>query len=119
MQGQAFGAFGELDEEAKTNPLDLIAKWSPTVQALTDSVTDPVRQASVLRAKLAEALARGSSSRQISVLQAQLQAAERRVQLKQEAEGSVRQFRLLGQLALVTVVGLGGSLIYFVLKRAK
>jgi hypothetical protein len=120
MQMAAYGAWGqEVVEERKSgNPLDLLQSYAPTVQALTDAATDPVRQAAVLRAKLQDAVARGASARQVQLLQAQLAAAERRVALKQEAEGSVRQYRMLGQLGIVAGIGLLMATTYLVLRKA-
>lgn len=116
-----FGVYGSDEEAAPAEgggPLALLQSYAPTVQALTDAATDPVRQAAVLRAKLQDAVARGASARQVQLLQAQLAAAERRVALKQEAEGSVRQYRMLGQLGIVAGIGLLMATTYLVLRKA-
>jgi hypothetical protein len=115
----AWGSFGQMNaEEEKADPLALLQQYAPVIQTVTDVTTDPVRQAAVLRAQLQDALARGASARQVSLIQARLAAAERRVALKQEAEGSVRQYRMLGQLGIVTAIGLGAAGIYYVLRRS-
>lgn len=119
MIGQ-WGVFGSEEAvEPEGNWLTALQSYAPTIQAITDVTTDPVRQAAILRVKLQDAIARGAPAKQIQTLQAQLEAANRRVALKHEAEGSVRQYRMLGQLAIVAGIGLLAATTYLVLRRAR
>ena len=97
---------------------DLVAGYLPVAQVIADQLTDKYRAMGIAEQKLAQARAQGQSSAYIGRLEANYYAAKRAYEKQLEGEESTRQYRLLGQIGIVTGIGLGAAAIFYVLTRA-
>lgn len=122
-----FGRFGYWGDEdpgststviTKPTPGEVIQTAIPAVSTLITSLQDPRRQAGVLRAKLQAAIARGDG-RQAAILRAKYEATIHQIALTREGEGATRQWRGLGQAAILTGIGVGFALIVLLLALAR
>ncbi len=95
-----------------------IAALSPAISTLVDSATDPNKRVAVLEAKIINARKKGSSASKIRILQAKLDAARIRAGVKNESLESTRDWRSLGKLGVITGIGIGAAIIFFILKSA-
>lgn len=113
-------AYGDPEESASdesSQGFDIASILSPLAAGITGQYIDPVRQAGVLRAKLADAIARGRPLREIQILQAKLAAADRKAMLSEETAGTQRAYNQLGQIGAVVGIGVGvAGLIYLSIK---
>ena len=103
--------------EAETDYVALLESYAPTVQALTRTLMDPVRQAAVLEVELKQLIARDASPNRISETRAKLDAARRQAALQIESESSTREWRTLGKIGIVTGVGIGAAVILWILSK--
>lgn len=108
MQQQATG----------TNYMELLQGAAPIVSSIAEAVSDPYKRVGILEAQLNSAKSRGASLQEIGRIEAKLMAAQRRLQIKIEGESATRQWRTLGQLGVVTGIGVGAAVILYVLSRA-
>lgn len=104
---------------SSTSAAPLVSALAPIAGELFESITDPYRKAEVLRAKLQIARAKGASLNTIMLLEAKLKAAERRVAEEEAGEEAKRGFIGLGQAAGVVGIGIGLSLVYLILSKAR
>lgn len=97
---------------------DLVAGYLPVAQVIAAQLQDKYRSMMNAEQKLAQARAQGQSSAYIAKLEANYYAAKRAYEKQLEGEESTRQYRLLGQIGIVTGIGLGAAAIFYVLTRA-
>lgn len=95
-----------------------IAPHLQSFTAVSETLTDPVRQIAVLEAQLASARSRGASLATLQLLEGKLNAARIRLQRRQETDESVRLWRTLGMLAAATGIAIGSATTLFILTRA-
>jgi acid phosphatase family membrane protein YuiD len=71
-----------------------------------------------LRQRLSTAISKGKSAAVILELQEKLRDAEADLAKEQEYDDSKRELNTLSKIAVVTGIGIGASVIFFVLMRA-
>lgn len=98
----------------------LAAQYAPLLQALTTD--DPHKQVAILKSRIQTVkslpIPTGVKQPLLRELQARLEAAQRRVKLKEEEEYSVRDWRNVGKLLGTSGTILAGALAFFVITRA-
>ena len=110
--------YGADDPAPKPTPGEVIQTLIPAAGALISQLQDPRRQAGVLRAKLHDAIARGDA-RQAAIFRAKYEAALHAISRQEEGETSTREWRGLGQAAILTGIGVGVALIVLLLAKAR
>lgn len=122
--GEALGAVGEAGVDIPvptsdgSNPVALAEILAPLAAGVTSGLTDPHRQAALLRAQLDIARSKGASLTKIKKLEAKLQAAERKAALADEGVQSTRTWRGLGQVGGLVGIGVGLALVFYLLTKA-
>lgn len=91
---------------------------SPAITTVVDSVTDPYKRVKILKAKIKDAKRKGASASKIQRLQAKLEAAQHRLDIKNESLDSTRDWRMLGKAGIVTGIGIGAAIIFFILMQS-
>ena len=104
--GDAYG-YSDLGDEYT----DIVEEYGPMVKAIAEQYTDPTKQQAVLDARikntqkllrsLPPALQEPVKAR-LRVLQARKKATEPQIQKQKEADTSLRTYRTLGQIGIVT-----------------
>lgn len=125
MIGRWSGAFGQEAAPAEASSYTQLASQfftdvSPHLEsfsALSETITDPVRQIAVLESQLSAARRAGSSLAQIQLLEGKLHAAQIRLQRRQEGDSSLATWRSFGYLGAGVGVALGTVLTLYVLVR--
>jgi len=120
--GQPYGAWGvDTDTDADEAPVSDVSLTALTtaLAPLASGLTDPHQRVAVLEVKLAQARARGASLTTIRTLEAKLAAARRRTEVAVEGEQATRQWRGLGQAAIIEGIGVGVAMMIFLLKKAR
>ena len=102
----------------KTKILDVLDEYGPIFRQLTGEFTDPGRQVVSLRARLADAIAKGKPQGTILELEGKLRDAEADLRKEQDYDSSQRELTTLSKVAIVTGIGVGASLIFFILMKA-
>ena len=119
---RGFGAYGRADGPSLRGPYQDVAptdttssgswlsQYAPAINALVTTVFDPRREAARLRARLADARARGASPTTIHKLEEQLAAVEQMAAERQStvAEGQAWQQGITRNLWVVTGLGVAG-----------
>jgi hypothetical protein len=90
---------------------DIIEEYGPMVKAIAEQYKDPIKQQAVLDARIANTqkllralppALRGPLKSRLRVLQARRVSTEPQVKKQEEAETSLRTYRTLGQIGIVT-----------------
>lgn len=92
-------------QEQASSAWDFSQILQTTAGIVSAVARDPVRQAGVLRAQLENAVARGRPAHEIATLRARWEAAERQAQLAEETVATQRAWNQIGQVAVVSGVG--------------
>ena len=93
---------------------DTVLQAIPGVGAFLEKISDPIREAQTLQAKLAAAKQRGASLQEIQALEGKLVAAQHRASLQLSREKSSSQWGNIGKVAALGGILLIGSLIVLV-----
>jgi len=104
--------------EAESSGWDFDKLLSTTAGIVAAVSKDPVRQAGVLKAQLESAIARGRPAREIAELRAKWEAAERAASLADETVNTQRAWNQIGQVAVVSGVGLLMAGAFYLTARA-
>jgi len=97
---------------------DLAVGYMPVAQAFAATLQDKYKLMVNAERKLLDAKAAGHSLAYVGRLEANYLAAKRAYDKQREGEESTRQYRLLGQIAAATGIGIGVVTIFFILTRA-
>jgi hypothetical protein len=128
----AFGSWGALDPaqilEAKSSADEgtessqelsrTLTALSPAITTVVEALTDPYKRVKILEAKIKKAKRSGASASKIQRLQAKLEAAKHRLSIKDEALESTRDWRMLGKAGIVTGIGIGAAIIFFIFMQS-
>lgn len=98
--------------------LNLLSTYAPAIYAITSQFSDPVKQMEVLQAQLRSQIANGAPAASIALTQAKLAAARHAVEVANQSAVSTQEWSTLGKIGAVAAIGLGVSLIIWVLSRA-
>tara|TARA_R110002126_G_scaffold18196_4_gene69884 strand:+ start:3019 stop:3399 length:381 start_codon:yes stop_codon:yes gene_type:complete len=118
-----YGTWGSALDEAE-DTVENLSTWQALSKALTvgeflaSSLQDKYKLVLTSKQKLVNAQVSGMPVSQIQRLQANYDAAVRQYDKQREAEDSTKQYRLLGQVGGVTIIGIGAATIFFILTRA-
>jgi uncharacterized protein YciW len=118
-----YGTWGSALDEAE-DTVENLSTWQALSKALTvgeflaSSLQDKYKLVLTSKQKLVNAQVSGMPVSQIQRLQANYDAAVRQYNKQLEAEDSTKQYRLLGQVGGVTIIGIGAATIFFILTRA-
>lgn len=118
-----YGTWGSALDEAE-DTVENLSTWQALSKALTvgeflaSSLQDKYKLVLTSKQKLVNAQVSGMPVSQIQRLQANYDAAVRQYDKQLEAEDSTKQYRLLGQVGGVTIIGIGAATIFFILTRA-
>ena len=105
-------------------PVEELSTWQTFTQAvavgegLVSALSDKYKAMLNAERKLRDAQAMGASTAYIQRLQVNYDSAKRAYQKQLAAEQSTQQYRLLGQLGLVSLIGVSAATIFFILTRA-
>ena len=98
--------------------LDILDQYAPIFRDVAGEFSDPGRQVASLRQRLATAISKGKPAAVVLELQEKLRDAEADLAKEQEYDDSKRELNTLSKIAVVTGIGIGASVIFFVLMRA-
>lgn len=115
LAAQASASTGTDDSASLANTITAL---SPAITTVVDALNDPIKRVAVLKAKIADAKRKGKSRATIEKLQAKLYAAQERMGVKQESLDSTRDWRNLGKVGLITGIGIGAAVIFFILSKS-
>lgn len=91
---------------------------SPAITTVVESVSDPYKRVQILEAKIKKAKRSGASASKLERLYAKLDAAKHRLSIKDEALDSTRDWRMLGKAGIVTGIGVGAAIIFFIMMQS-
>ena len=97
---------------------DTVLQAIPGVGAFLEKISDPIREAQTLQAKLAAAKQRGASLQEIQALEGKLVAAQHRASLQLSREKSSSQRGNIGKVDALGGILLIGSLMFLVVVNA-
>lgn len=104
--------------EGDVGIFELAVGYMPVAQALAAQLQDKYKLMINAERKLNTAKAAGQSTAYIKQLEANYLAAKRNYEKQLEGEASTKTYRLLGQVGVVTAIGVGAAAIYYILTRA-
>jgi hypothetical protein len=96
---------------------DFAKKTTEIFAPLVGQLTDPIRQMEVLRVQILNAKVRGASPQSIALLEARYRAAERQAGMRVEGERASREWRIVGQLGVVSGIVVAGAVTLWILSR--
>jgi hypothetical protein len=90
----------------------------PIAQTLAEQLADDCKNAQAYRYKLQQAKMSGQSQAYLANLQAKIDAADRGCASQVETQQAKTNLLVLGQIGAVVGVGIGASIIVFIIARA-
>jgi len=109
-------SYGQMDQPGGSTA-DQVLATIPLVQAISEELVDPFRQAELLRVKLQQARASGNMY-EIQRLEAKLRAAERKVALQESRDQYWEDLRTLTRAGGLAVLVVAGASVVFLLSRS-
>jgi hypothetical protein len=120
--------YSDLRGDDATDYEAMLKEYAPILRVGLEQVTDATRQQEVLQARIANlkdlrkrspSFLRPAIDRRITIAQAKLRAAERKVGLQRETESAQRTYRMLTQTAIAGGVVITVAIAAFVINRIK
>lgn len=132
QEGKIWGAYGDGEGSTALAPAasgqssgasatdyytDLASKTTSIFAPLVGQLTDPIRQMELLRVQILNAKVRGAAPQTIALLEAKYRAAERAAGQRVEGERASVEWRVLGQLGVVSGIVVASTIALYILVK--